>query len=232
MRYTALALAVFWTIPSGLSSASDFQSLGPGPTVLLSNLDENCYGTYSYHHDESFESGYCWRYGGIAPPYYGAWAEGFSHVGNLVLCVTLYFTTTGGGIGEPIDLYFWAGGIDSPPGEVLLVYSDLLPENVPYWPAIGENVFELWGSPGAGNVTVGYWAEVYGGGFYIAADEDGPGGCSWTNVAPGIGYPTGWQPVPTIWSDCRSLGIGIHHLSISPVESTTWGEIKALYRLP
>ena len=231
MKFAALALAMVWMTLPGTSGASEFMSTGPGQTTILPNPGEDCFGIYTYNHDGTFENGYCWLYGGIVPPYYGALAEGFSNVGNLISCVTIYFTTTGGGIGLPIDLYFWAGGIDSPPGEVLLVCPDLVPENVPYWPDIGENVFELYGPSAGGSITVGYWDDFYSGGFFVAADEDGPGGHPWTNIAPGIGYPTGWQPANTIWRDCQSLGIGIHQILFSPIESSTWGEIKALYQM-
>jgi hypothetical protein len=46
-------------------------------------------------------------------------------------------------------------------------------------------------------------------GFFIAADTDGPGGCPYTNIAPGIGYPTGWQNVGVVWGPTRSLGIAV-----------------------
>ena len=53
-----------------------------------------------------------------------------------------------------------------------------------------------------------YWANFSNQmcGYFIAADTNGFGGCPMTNVAPGIGYPTGWNPVSVIWGPTQSLG--------------------------
>ena len=66
---------------------------------------------------------------------------------------------------------------------------------------------------------------------YVCADESGPGGHPWTNIAPGIGYPSGWQNPNVVWPNCRSLGIGATITEEpSPVESVTWGAIKTLFQ--
>jgi hypothetical protein len=63
-----------------------------------------------------------------------------------------------------------------------------------------------------------------------SADENGPGGHPWTHVAPGFGYPTGWQHPATIWGETRSLGMGVYVAEgPTPVTPGTWGRIKALY---
>lgn len=231
MRFTALVLAMAGLALPSPSAASEFKSVGPGQTIISPSSNDDCYGTYACNHDGTFENGYCWCYGGIAPPYYGAFAESFTDAGNQIVCVTIYLTSSCMAFCESLDIYIWDGGIETPPGEVLVVYPDQVPTSIPMWPGIGENVFEVWGPAPYSGITVGYWAEQATD-VYVAADEDGPGGHPWTNIAPGTGYPSGWQHPNTVWWQCRSLGFGIHHTFFSPVESSTWGEIKALYKLP
>ena len=229
MRFAALLL-VLATL--GRAGATDFGSLGPGETTIVPSGGDDCFGTYSCNHDGTFESGYCWNYGGILPPYYGAFGEGFDTPNsNNIICVTIYLTCSAMAYSEPFDIYIWDGGVASPPGEVLAVFPDQMPYSIPMWPSIGENVFEVYGYAPPTGVTVGYWVE-YASDVYVAADEDGYGGHPWTNIRPGIGYPTGWQHPQVVWPECRSLGFGIHRIGFSPVASSTWGEIKALYRLP
>lgn len=47
-------------------------------------------------------------------------------------------------------------------------------------------------------------------GWFVATDEDGPSGYPWTNVAPGIGFPTGWQHAADIFGACQSFGFGVY----------------------
>ena len=71
-----------------------------------------------------------------------------------------------------------------------------------------------------------------GPGWWVGADLDGPGGFPYTNIAPGIGFPTGWQDVSVLWGPTQALGIGAEVLPCDPVPTvgTTWGRIKALLR--
>ena len=52
-----------------------------------------------------------------------------------------------------------------------------------------------------------------------------------TNIAPGIGFPTGWNDVSVVWGPTVALGIGAEVLPCepTPTKTTSWGAIKALY---
>jgi hypothetical protein len=86
----------------------------------------------------------------------------------------------------------------------------------------------------SGDFTVGYWGDFPGSYalFFCAADENGPGGHPWTCIAPGIGYPSGWQNPSVIepWAQVKALGCGVYFEQGTPVESETWGALKALFR--
>ncbi len=74
-------------------------------------------------------------------------------------------------------------------------------------------------------------------------DEDGPGGCPWTCIAPDIGYPTGWAHPNIVWDPglCKSLFIAPFFAPRNPAdveefpegagaaEFGSWGQIKALF---
>jgi hypothetical protein len=207
-------------------------SVGIGVGITLPSGDDACPGTLCLNYDGSAENGYCWQYGGIAPPYYGAFAECCE--GGPSLCgVQLHLT----GVGypcEPSDVYVWddAGGM---PGNVLCISAGFNPCPVATWPAISVHDACFDCATGNGIIWGGYWL---GGavdnpcGYFIAADLDGFGGCPMTNIAPGIGYPTGWNNVSTIWGPTQAIGIGLYCGDCdggNPTEETTWGAIKALY---
>lgn len=72
---------------------------------------------------------------------------------------------------------------------------------------------------------MGYWPEwpqdVQG--WFVGADLDGfGGGCPYTNIAPGLGYPTGWNHVSIVWGPTRALGIAAEVTECTtPVNDTT-----------
>jgi hypothetical protein len=108
--------------------------------------------------------------------------------------------------------------------------------NIPAWPVVGQSNLEAAPRGGVNRpFTVGCWADFawMECPWCIASDEDGFGGHPWTNVAPGIGYPTGWQNPGVLWGPCQSLGFGVFFDAggPSPAPSTTWGEIKGLFQL-
>ncbi len=72
-------------------------------------------------------------------------------------------------------------------------------------------------------------------GHTLAVAEAGnaiTGFVSWKpNIAPGIGYPTGWQPTDVVWGPTQSIGIGAWAgEGGSRIVNTTWGRIKDIYR--
>jgi hypothetical protein len=187
--------------------------IGPSDhTVIIANPDDECTGELIYHHDDSFEGGECWQYGGIVPAYYGAFGEGFDAGSDTLIlnCVTIWATQVGNYFGQPLDIYVWDGGVTSAPGAVLYVSPGRVLDNVPYWPSIGRNDLTVECAV-AGEFTAGYWADYSASvcGWYIAEDTDGYGGYPWTCIAPGLGYPTGWQNPGLVWGAVQSLGFGV-----------------------
>lgn len=213
------------------ANASDFDSIGYSKeTTVIARNSAHCTGIYVQNCNATFENGYCWPPAGIVPPYYGASGESYDFGCVTVECIRLYLTQTGQYQGQPLDIYVWDGGISSKPGAIQTVVPGVVPSNVPFWPTIGENDFEVCLSV-QGDFTVGYcYTYVCWYDCYIAVDEDGPSGHPWTNIAPGIGYPTGWQHPNVMWPGCVSLGIGFYMWTgFSPVNDGTWGAIKALF---
>jgi len=189
-------------------------SLGPSSnTVVISDGDDFCSGELLYNHDDSFEGGMCWQYGGIVPPYYGAFGEGFEVGGDSVYvnCMSIWVTQVGNYYGQLTDIYMWDGGVTREPGTVLYMSTGRALENVPYWPSVGRTDLTV-GQAVPGEFTVGYWLDASASvcAWYIGSDLDGYGGHPWTNVAPGTGYPSGWQHPGVVWGSCQSLGFGVY----------------------
>jgi hypothetical protein len=60
--------------------------------------------------------------------------------------------------------------------------------------------------------------------------RDGPGGHPWTCIAPGIGYPSGWQDPSVVWGETQSMGCSVNFEQSTPIEPATWAVVKALFR--
>lgn len=211
------SLALLLLVPSlaTAAGATDAVSLGYSDqgTTIGSDTDA-CYGGILYtNHDGSFENGYAWQYGGCVAPYYGAFGEAYGGQGpNQVDCAALWVTTLPGQFqGQTCDIYVWNDGVSSPPTTVVGMVAGAVLSNVPNWPTCAQNdittnIYVM------GDFTVGYWGNWPGAqcGWFCAADLDGPGGYPWTYIAPGIGYPTGWNDPSIIWGQTQSLGLAAY----------------------
>jgi hypothetical protein len=186
--------------------------------------------TVLIHSDGTYEHAYAWSEGGCISPDYGSFAEryeGCHRVESIVLDLTSTFGDQG-----PCDIYLWdeVGGM---PGLVLGAAFHVVP-SVPAW-VFTRNIIEFPQAVDvAGTWWIGYWGdwplnEPY---FYVGADLNGPGGGRpMTKIAPGQGYPEGWQDVSIAWGPTAALGIGaVVEETPSPVESETWGAIKSMFR--
>ncbi len=233
---TCAALLAVLALAGFAANAQNFSSTGySDQTTIIEPEPDDCAGGHlSYNHDDSFENGYCWQYGGTVPPYYGAFGEGYSLGRGGVICGAFWLTQLGYFNGRPADLYVWEGGVTAPPGLVEGVVFGQVFQNIATWPLISRHVVNMY-IGACGEFTIGYWADFSAETcqWFCAADQNGFGGHPWTNVAPGMGYPTGWQDPSPIWGPTQSLGFGSwfdpDFTCGSPVEAETWGSIKSLF---
>jgi len=209
-------------------------SVGMGHGIAVHGSDTNpCPGsTLFLNYDGTGENGYCWQYGGLVAPDYGAFADGYSVGSPSAVCGVALFLSqigyyTGGNV---VDAYVY-GSDGNNPTSVLGVSTGLNPGSIAYWPSISQNDIDIADVNVTGDFFVGYWSNWPGAycQFYVAADLDGFGGLPRTNIAPGIGYPTGWNDPSIIWGPTMALGIGAYVSGPSPTKETTWGSIKHLY---
>ncbi len=230
MKTCASLLAVL-ALAGFAANAENFSSTGYTETIIIGSGPEACAnGTLFVHHD-TFENGYCWQYGGIAPPYYGAFGEAYDLGAGCVFCGAFFLTQIGYFSGNPADLYIWEGGVTSVPAAVLGMIPGHVFQSIAYWPAINQHDVDM-NVCVYGEFTVGYWSDFSAETcqWYCAADVDGFAGNPWTYIAPGIGYPTGWSDPSAIWGATQSMGIGAWFgEGGSPVEAQTWGSIKGLF---
>ena len=116
---------------------------------------------------------------------------------------------------------------------MLFLLSGVAVGTIAFWPSISQHDVAM-GCVVCDEFTLGYWADFSWRtrdlGWFIAIDQNGPGGHPWTNIAPGIGFPTGWHDPEVVWGATQSLGFGVYFgPGASPVEEATWGEIKSLF---
>jgi len=209
-------------------------------TTIVSNPapDNICAGsTLKVNHDGTFENGVAWMNAGEVAPYYGAFAEGYTlSAGMTTLCGMRYFFSTLAGyyLGQLADIYAWdASG--SNPGNVISLTAGVNVGVPGTWPTITPHDIDIFDIAVPTNYFVGYWGVWPGAtlGWFCAIDVDGLAGLPRTNIAPGIGYPTGWQNPSIVWSTSgvTSMGIGVYELGGGvPTDENTWGSIKNLYR--
>lgn len=205
-----------------------------GGRLVPSTLENPCPGSTLYiNHDYGFHCGYAWQYGGVVPPYYGAFAERFSCTGTVCGAQFVFTTLQGYYAGQTLDAYLWEDD-EGIPGAVLGLTPGLDPGTIPIWPDHSIHDFAVGEVAVDGPFFAGMWGDWPGAraGFFLAEDLDGPiEGTPMTNIAPGIGYPTGWQSVTIVWGPTWSMGIGAWvDEGTTPVEGVTWGRVKALWR--
>ena len=230
MKKLLVIIAVFALVGTASAADEPFGQTGFSNNTTIITApggDQDCPGQLVCNWDGTVENGYCWQFGGSVPPDYGAWADCY---GAAYVCeVHIFFTQTGYYLGQSCDIYVWedAGGL---PGNVLCSVMGAFPGPIAFWPSCSEHKFVV--NCDAPDHFSGFWGNWPGlqCGWFICADEDGFPGCPVTKFAPGIGYPTGWGPVNLVpIFQPQSLGICEWQGSATPTETTTWGQIKALY---
>lgn len=223
---TVLVLAsARWSI-GGTSVQTGERWPGVGPSMAR----EEC-GTLLLNADASYENAIAWQYGGVAPPDYGSFAECYQGA-HGVCAVVIDNTQVGFWAGRATSVFVWSD-LGGSPGTVQCMQSQILP--VPgYWPNVTRNTVTL---SSVCCVSESWWVGFRGEwpgdtcDYFVGADLDGPGGCAMTNIAPGIGFPTGWQNVSVAWGPTAALGIGVEVVACAPVPMAprTWGAVKSLY---
>jgi hypothetical protein len=230
---------------------ADFTEVGftSEPGLIETSPSDDCFAPLMHHHDMTFENGFAWHYGGVEPPYYGAFGEGFAPQWDFerfgvqgmpqnvspegIECAVFWFSHLGQYSGHTCDVYIWEGGVTCPPAAVLLMVPDFDPGSPAFWPNVSEHYLYLgFAQHGVGECTVGYWGNWPGQGigWYVAADCDGfIAGNSWTCLAPGSGYGTGWVDPAVVWGPFSSLGIGYTGSGFVQTKNSTWGGIKSLF---
>ncbi|MEZ4651669.1 MAG: hypothetical protein R3E97_23275 [Candidatus Eisenbacteria bacterium] len=218
---------------STLTNASDVvQETGVGVGTLIGQSEGGC-GTLLMNSDSTYENGYSWSYGGIVPPYYGAFVECYEGPAKVCSVIADLSSIPQQGGWYPVDVYVF-GDNGGTPGAVIASSLGNDTGGIAYWPEVSRHTFPLGTECIEGKFYVGVWWDASSGidRNFIAADIDGfGGGCPLTNVAPGIGYPTGWQDVSVAWPwTTAALGIGAEvNPCATPTTVTTWGRIKSLF---
>jgi len=240
MKRLTILLALLSLFAGSAGAVITAGSVGHGQGIILPGTDSNpCPpAELCLNFDGSAENGFCWQYGGIVPPYYGAFAECCDFGEGFAICgIELLLAGLGYPCG-PLDAYVWAdaGGV---PGTVLGMNPGLNPCPVATWPSVSTHDLSIPDTSISGVAWFGYWANFSAQpcGYFIVADTNGFGGCPYTNIAPGIGYPTGWNNVSAVWGPTQSIGIGAWyyqggHIPIDPpvpTEETSWGRVKLAF---
>jgi hypothetical protein len=238
-RPTALFLALFLALP--IAAMANPESTGYSDnTSIITQDGDFCPGAVLVQNDDgTVENGYAWSFGGVVPPDFGAWAECYE--ADYVCGIQFGLTQTGYYMGQTMDVYVWeddgAAPPDNMPGNTLCAVLDVAPGPIALWPDVSIHDVQICCET-PGRHFVGFWGNwpMQQAAWFIACDENGPpAGCPSTNIAPGIGYPTGWNRVHVVptFDDCKALLIreyaGEGDCAPTPAESTTWGRIKALY---
>jgi hypothetical protein len=228
--FAVLALAGF-----AAANAAEPLTLGPGKGIAGLGTGDQCTGTLYYNHDGTFENGYAWSATYIPGTNWdGAFAEAFVLTApQSINCVDIWLATLAGLYGgQPMDVYVWEDGIAGPPGAVIgMNLGYVLPYAPVVWAGAGTYdpyEIEMGCIPVTADFTVGYCGEFENNyGYFILSDQNGFMGYPWTYVPGG-----GWDDPNVIssWVPCISLGFGVWlDAGPSPVESVTWGSIKALF---
>lgn len=184
-----------------------------------------------------YETGYAWQYGGVAGESYGALAECIRLDSLVTVCGAVFdLSQTGSHTNELCDVYLWENGEGSTPGSVLATNVGYQMGTSAGWPNVSRHYVPV-DACLEGRIWVGIRGAWVGESapYYIASDLDSGEGCALTNVAPGLGYPSGWVAVSSVWSEVATLGIGLEvnpdkPCDGSPTERSSWGTIKRLYR--
>ena len=222
-RWVAATLVGTLAFASGDSVAEDtsaWTSVGPGTGVLTADEGTSGCETQLLNSDAGYEGGIAWQYNGIAAPQFGAFAECFVGYGP-VCSIFLDLVQLGYQSGQTMDVYLW-GDAGGEPGAVVCLETGVDPGPIAFWPSLSRHTIDMgYGSCySTDQFWAGYWGNWpgAGAGWFVGTDLDGSGagGCPVTNIAPGLGYPTGWSNVSSVWGPTQALGVGVEMHRVGP----------------
>jgi hypothetical protein len=233
MRAPLMAIMLAVALTVGAHGQRSAHSELPQNSAVLLNRENPCPGSALLcNHDGTFEiNGCAWVDGGVIPPYYGAFAEGFDSTGVVCGMQFAFTTLPGFQTDQLMDVYVWDSD-GANPTTVLGLTVNVDPGPVAIWEGVSLHDVDVDDVVVDGPFFVGFWGNWPGAaqpGWWVAADFGGVGQPR-TYVAPGMGLPTGWQPPYMFDGRIRSLGICAYlGPGYSPVEAGTWGAVKALF---
>lgn len=188
------------------SDGGDGESGELCPEIPEQDEDEEDYA------DGTWEDAYSWDSESVIPPDFGAFAQAFSSE-LMITGVRMFLTAEVPHPGQVMDLIIWNddGGV---PGTIACIIPGVDPGPVALWPEVSEHFFHITCTDHTPLFWAGFWGAWPEGpsGWKIAADLDGPGGGNaMTRVAPGLGFPEGWQPVSEVFGPTAALGISVQY---------------------
>lgn len=208
-------------------------SLGPGRGTLVEEWGGRQCGEIWLNGDGVYDGAYTFQNNGVAPPYWGAFAE--RYFGCVQVCGLVLDLTTLSGLyqGQTLDAYVWDTDA-SVPGNVLHLTTGIDPGPPTIWPNVSRHLVELdYPCSTPESWWVGYWPDWPGElfGWAVGANYHQAPAYPYANIAPGLPYPTGWHDVSIIWGWTATIGIGAQVVPLpNAMESVSWGRVKSLYR--
>ncbi len=226
----AFVLGVVGVSPTTVRGQSDPAVQLPIADAILIEIKGGCGAWYGPGHD--YETGFAWQYLGIGKDLSGSFAVQYEAEGRGQVCtVSLDVAQIGNQHGQRVDLYVWDSA-DGVPSAVLGVAADVDIGTTAIWPEAGRHRVGLEACVD-GEFWVGFQGRWVGeeAPYFVAADLDGPARPSMTKVAPGLGYPSGWQDVSVVWQ-AATLGIGLElrDCPVDPTVEASWGDLKRQFR--
>ncbi len=252
MKWLVSLVAVLAVGLFSVALAGPYSSLGYSNETVVIEPEGRPGRLEVANHDGTFEDAFCWQGAGCVgstPPYYGCFAEAFDLTYGEVNGISIWLTRGGDdSFSSDLDILVWDGGVLSSPEDasVIEVFPGAIPTNVPMWDTVGRNDFPVTTFTIHDPFSVGYYSDFAGTNcdWFLAVDRDGAGGGHpWTNVLPDLeDLPDGWVTPDQVWgAPVASFGIAIDFTDLSDApfdddydhgsdESSTWAQVKALYR--
>ena len=239
--------------PLAIGSALSRALLGFGLVALLLGVSARkaCVGgepALLIRGDGTYENAIAWQFESSAAPDYGAFAVPFpealvSWISAVVLDLTGAPPIGSAPAGPAInrlgiaDVFVW-DDTDGVPGAVLWTETGVSLELDVTWPSFVRVVVPVDPVVRCDAITgdaawAGFWGNWPGepAATFVGTDLNGFGPAGMTRIAPGLGFPSGWQDVSIAWGGVTALGIGIlaEPCGPEPVLRSSWGAIKRLY---